>query len=306
MSELALPGGADFPLGPQDVVLVSRGAAGAGLALAQVLACCGTAVAVIGRPDDDDSELVAGLEELRSAGARLGYEVIDLASPTSLAAAVHRIETRLGPVTAIGHAVTPADPAAFLDLTDIELADHAANAAAGLDRLVSSVRPGRLRMIITFGSVAGRYGLAGGAVTALSSGALAARAAQLAADGSCRSLHIDIPAWSAAGLGERRRLADRLTAAGTTPIDVAGASRLLLKIMTTQELPERVALHGRAAGPAARITSVPAQARITAAQLSAGRAGRGRPVPGERAGPLPRHRADLRAEPRHRHRSLPG
>jgi enediyne polyketide synthase len=269
MSELALPGGAAFPLVPQDVVLVSRCARGAGLALARVLACCGTAVAVIGRPDDDDSELVAGLEELRSAGARIGYEVIDLASPASLAAAVHRIETRLGPVTAIGHAVSPADPAALLELTDIELSDHAANEAAALDRLVESVRPGQLRMIITFGSVAGRYGLAGGTVTALSSGALATRAAQLAAGRNCRNMHIDIPAWSGAGLGDRRKLADQLAAAGTTPIDVTAASRLLLKIMTTQELPDRVALHGRATGPAARITSVPATAEITDAQLSA-------------------------------------
>ena len=269
MSELTLTGGAPFPLGPDDVVLVSRGARGAGLALAQVLACCGSAVVMIGRPEDDDRELVAGLEELRSAGAKVGYEVIDLASPTSLAAAVNRVEARLGPVTAIGHAVSPSEPVPFPDLTDIEICDHAANEAAVLTRLVASVQPGQLRMIITFGSVAGRYGLPGGAVTALSSAALATKAGELAAAGSGRSLHIDIAGWSSSGLGDRSELADYLAAAGTMAIDVGAASRLLLKIMTTPELPERVALHGRVRGPAARITSVPERAEITPDQLAA-------------------------------------
>jgi enediyne polyketide synthase len=271
MSELPLAGGAPFPLGPEDVVLVSRGARGAGLVLAQVLACCGTAVAVIGRPDDDDdSALVAGLEELRSAGARIGYEVIDLASPTSLAAAVQRIEGRLGPVTAIGHGVSPCDPVPLQDLTDIEISDHAANEAAGLDRLVGSVGPGRLRMIVTFGSVAATYGLAGGGMTALSSGALAARAAHHAAERNCRGLHIDIPGWARAGLGDRRALAASMAAAGTAPIDVGVASRLLLKVMTTADLPHRIALHGRVSGPAARPADAAdvAAASLTPASLT--------------------------------------
>ena len=62
-----------------------------------MLACCGTGIAVIGRTGEhDDTELIAGLEQLRSAGARVGYEVIDIADPASLAAAIQRIEDRLG------------------------------------------------------------------------------------------------------------------------------------------------------------------------------------------------------------------
>jgi enediyne polyketide synthase len=269
MSGLPLAGGATFPLGPEDVVLVSRGAGGAGLALAQVLACCGTAIAVIGRADaDDDSTLVAGLEELRSAGARIGYEVIDLASPASLAAAVHRIEGRLGPVTAIGHAVSPSDPVPLRDLTDIEISDHAASEVAGLNRLVGSVAPGRLRMIITFGSVTARYGMAGGAMTALSSGTLAARAAQLAAERHCRKIHIEIPAWAGAGLGTRPAVIAGMAAAGTTPLEVGVASRLLLKVMTAADLPERIALHGRVSGPAVRFEPGPEAAGVAPADLA--------------------------------------
>ena len=272
MSELPLTADAEFPLGPQDVVLISRGTRGAGLVLAQVLACCGTPVAVIGRAtDSDDSELVSGLEQLRSAGARVGYEVIDIANPASLAAAVERIEDRLGPVTAIGHAVGAGEHVPLIDRTDAEFGDHLAAETATLDCLVRSVRAGQLRMIVTFGSVVGRYGMAGESMLALGGGALAARAEQLAAAaGNCRSLHIDIPAWSTTGLGDRPQLADDFAAAGTAPIDVAAASRLLLKLMRTPDLPDRLVLHGRVSGPAARTGHKLGAAELAAAGLATG------------------------------------
>jgi enediyne polyketide synthase len=272
LARMPLTGGGAFPLGPDDVVLVSRGTRGAGLALAQVLACCGTPVAVIGRASDgDDSELVSGLEQLRSAGARIGYEVIDITKQASLSAAVERIEARLGPVTAIGHAVSQGAPVPLKDLTDIEIATHVAGETATLNRLVESVRPGQLRMIVTFGSVAGRYGLAGASVLALSSAALAGQAEQLAAAaGNCRSLHIDIPAWSTSGLGDVPELANDFASAGTAPIEVSAASRLLLKILTTDDLPERLAIHGRVGGPAARTAAQLGPAELAAAGLTNG------------------------------------
>lgn len=272
LSELQLTAGGAFPLGAEDVVLVSRGARGAGLALAQVLACCGTPVAVIGRTaDSDDSELVAGLEQLRSAGARVGYEVIDIGNPESLAAAIERIEIRLGPVTAIGHAAGQGHHVPLMDLTDIEISDHVANEAATLEHLVASVRPGQLRLIVTFGSVAGRYGLAGESMLALATGALAGRAGQLArAADNCQSLHVDIPAWSTGGLGDRPELADEFAATGTAPIDLGAASRLLLKIMTTSGLPDRLTMHGRVSGPAARTARPLDTAELRAAGLPSG------------------------------------
>ena len=77
MCPMHRPGGGDFPLGPEDVVLISRGSAAAGLALAQVLACAGATVAVVGREHPDhDGAAVAGLERLRAAGAKVGYELV--------------------------------------------------------------------------------------------------------------------------------------------------------------------------------------------------------------------------------------
>jgi len=272
MDDMKLTQGGAFPLRSEDVVLVSRGTRGAGLALAQVLACCGTPVAVVGRATEgDDSALVAGLEQLRSAGARIGYEIIDIANPASLAAAIERVEARLGPVAAIGHAAGSGDHVPLMNLTDAEISDHIASEAATLDRLVGSVRPDQLRMIVTFGSVAGRYGQAGGTMLALGSGALAARAANLAAGTpDCRSLHVDMPTWSAGGPGDLPQLAEQIEDSGTTPIDLGVAARLLLKIMTTPGLPDRLAVHGRVSGPAAKAPDVLGAADLAAAGLADG------------------------------------
>jgi enediyne polyketide synthase len=236
-----------FPLGPDDVVLVSRGAGGAGLALAQVLACCGAPVAVLGRPGpDEDGEVVAGLERLRSAGARVAYEVIDIADQAALGPALRRIERRLGPVTAIGHAAGSGAATPVIELTGAQLHAKAAEAAAALTQLVSAVRTDRLRLIATFGSVAGRYGMAGESLLALASGSLAERAERLA-DGiaGCRALHVDWPAWAGADLGQRAGLAEDLERAGITPIPIAAGARLLLKLLATPGLPARLAVHGR-------------------------------------------------------------
>ena len=266
LSEVPLAGGGDFPLGPNDVILISRGTCGAALALAQVLAICGTGIAVVGRPGEhDDDSLIAGLEVLRSAGARVGYEVIDIADPPSLTAAVRRIEDRLGAVTAVAHGAAAGDLVSMSEMKQAPMAEHLGDESALLDQLAGAVRPGQLKMIITFGSVIGRYGLAGASLQALSSGALTSRATQLAdASIGCEALHVDLPAWDARGMGDRPGLAAELAAAGTAGLDVATASRLLLKVMTTPDAPRDLALHGRVSGLAA----VPAPV-LTAAELDA-------------------------------------
>ncbi len=274
----AAAGGAAFPLHPDDVVLISRGAGGAALVLAQVFACCGNPVAVIGRPQgNDDGDLVAGLEELRSAGARVGYEVIDVTDPPSLAAAVERITDRLGPVRAIVHAASPGGHVPLQELTDIRVSDYLAAETAVLDQLVGSVRPGQLKVVMTVGSVGGRYGLAGRSLYALGTGALASRAAELCASlGGCRALHVDIPpllaapAGAGARLGDQPDLAAELAESGTEAIEVGTASRLLLKALATPDLPPRLAIHGYAAGPALRPDRPIAEAELEAAGLTDG------------------------------------
>jgi len=265
-----IPGGAAFPLGPADVVLVSRGAKGAGLALAQVLACSGSPVAVIGRAGpEEDPAVVRGLEQLRSAGARIAYEVIDPANAADMAAAMQRIERKLGPVTAIGHAARAGRPRRMAEVTEAEIRAHAVAEAAGLRDLVSSIPVGQLRLIVTFGSVIARYGMAGHGLLALASGSLAEQAQRLsdAIDG-CRAVHVDWPGWSGAGLGQRAELTAGLAEAKILPIPIRLGSRLLLKMLATPGLPGRVAVHGRVGVPAPRAVAVSGPPTATAGRFT--------------------------------------
>ncbi|HEV2244593.1 MAG TPA: KR domain-containing protein, partial [Streptosporangiaceae bacterium] len=256
---------AAFPLGPSDVVLVSRSSGAAGLALAQVLACCGSAVALIGRAGPGATAgLDAGLEQLRSAGARVRVDDVDTANVADLRFALEQIEQTLGPVTAVAHAVGVGRRMPLAELTEKELRAQVSAETVNLNDLVSGIMSRQIRLIVTFGSVVGRYGLAGEGLLALASASLAERAERMA-DGisGCRAVHVDWPAWAGSGLGQRDSLVEELTRSGATAIGVPEGSRLLLKTLATPGLPRRVAVHGR--------VGVPAPAPLAAATSLGGR-----------------------------------
>lgn len=252
MVPAATAGSAAFPLGPSDVVLVSRSSGAAGLALAQVLACCGSAVALIGRAGPGATAgLDAGLERLRSAGARVRVDDVDVANVADLRFALQQIERTLGPVTAVAHAVGAGRRMPLAELTEEELRAQVSAETVNLNDLVSGIMSRQIRLIVTFGSVVGRYGLAGEGLLALASASLAERAERMA-DGipGCRAVHVDWPAWSGSGLGQRGSLVQGLARSGATTISVREGSRLLLKTLATPGLPRRVAVHGRVGVPA--------------------------------------------------------
>ncbi|MGO9500653.1 MAG: beta-ketoacyl synthase N-terminal-like domain-containing protein [Streptosporangiaceae bacterium] len=272
MTPVELPGGGPLPLGADDVVLLSRGAQGAGLALAQVFACCGAPVAVIGRPDPgEDPQLAAGLEQLAGAGARIACEVVDLADAAKMDAALQRIEQQLGPVTVVGLAVAASEAAPLATISEAQARRQVAAEAAALGQVLSAVQADRLRLIATFGSVAGHYGLAGTGLQAMASASLAQQAARLADSiPGCRALHVDVPAWSPTA-AERTGAGPPAVRAGldSTRIDAIGigeASRLLLKVLGSAAPHARLAVHGR--------VGVPAPAAIGAAAPQAPRSGR--------------------------------
>ena len=268
MRPVAALGGADFPLGPADVVLISRGSGAAGLTLAQVLACSGAAVAIVGRfHPAGDEQVIAGIDQLRGAGAKIGYELVDLADHAALVAAVRRIEARFGCVTAIGHATGSLPRVAVTNLTPQAVHGQVRTHTAPLDQLAAAVRAvarsggsagrGQLRLIVTCGSVTGRYGLATESIGAYVTCALADYGEQTAAASpGCRAQHIDWPAWAGEALGERSDLTEAMISAGYAPMPVSDASRLLLKTLATDELPARVAIHGRVGVPAPRPIAV--------------------------------------------------
>jgi 3-oxoacyl-(acyl-carrier-protein) synthase len=267
LGQAVLRGGGSFPLGPGDVVLVDGGAGGAGLALARVLACCGAPIAIIGEPAAGEAgQLAAALETLRQAGARLCHEAADPADPREMAAALLRIERRLGPVTAIAVSAGAGVSHPVDELSGQELCAHVAAATTRLEQLLGALRLDRLRLLMTFGSIVSRYGLAGESALALAGGALAQHAERLVhrAPG-CRALHIDWAPWSGHGLGQRAELAANLERSGATALSPEDGSRLLLKVLASPGAPGRLAIHGRI--PADSPVLLAAQAPATDQQV---------------------------------------
>jgi enediyne polyketide synthase len=249
-------GGSDVPLDAEDVVLISSGTGPAGLAFAQVLACSGAAVAIVGRVRRArDDGVVAGLEQLRGAGARICYELVNMADHAAVAAAVRRIEARFGSVTAISHASSPLPRVAIARLTPASLHNQVRTQTAPLNQLAAAARAvvpggsgrsGPLRLIATFGSVTGRYGLAKEGMCALVTAAIAELGEHIAAASpGCQALHVDWPAWSGDALTQQADRAEAMARAGFTAMPVSEGSRLLLKALATDGLPRRLAIHGR-------------------------------------------------------------
>jgi enediyne polyketide synthase len=236
------------PLGPGDVLLVTGGGRGIGFESALALGCrSGARVALIGRstPDADD-ELRGNLSRMTVAGVTFTYEQADVSDSGSVAAAVARITAAFGPVTALIHASGVNRPASFDRLSDLDYAQHAAPKHEGLGHVLGALDPGRLRILVTYGSVIGRFGLAGEAHYALANGRLreAARAAAARLPG-CWVCNVDWTAWAGAGMGERLGVLDHLIRAGVSPLPVATATELLARLIAERPAVPSVVVTGR-------------------------------------------------------------
>jgi hypothetical protein len=121
--------------------------------------------------------------------------------------------------------------------------------------------------------VMGRCGLAKEGMNALVTGAIAELGEHIAAASpGCQALHVDWPAWSEDALGQQAERPEAMTRAGFTAMPVSEGSRLLLKVLATDDLPRRVAIHGRVGVPAPRcatpgqLSSLPAVRPVSSRQ----------------------------------------
>ncbi|WP_159399871.1 type I polyketide synthase [Streptomyces griseochromogenes] len=265
------PAAAEPVLGPGDVLLVSGGGKGLGFEAAAAFArTTGVPLALLGRADPArDTVLRRNLERLAELGTTVRYQRADVTDPHATAHAVAEVERELGPVTAVLHASGINRPRRFDDLTEADVRAHLAPKTSGLAHLLAAVDRGRLRLLIGFGSVIGRYGLAGECHYALANG----RLRQMLQDEArhlpgCRTLVLDWSVWASVGMGERLGVLDQLARKDVTPIPVERGLDLLLRLAAAPGLPTAVTVHGRmglpprplpadACGPAARFLTRP-------------------------------------------------
>ena len=207
-----------------------------------------------------------------------------------VAAAVRGLERGLGPVTALVHGAASGPVEYLTRLSEPALRSFLASQEARFSNVARAVALERLRVLVTFGSVAARYGRAGGGCEALASSLLAEQAWRLAGTRPrCRVLHLDWAPWAgpegpgtatagpeqpgAATAGPpadggavivRPPAAEGAPAAasagppaaamppppGTASIPVEDGCQLLLSLLTTPDIPARFAVHGRLGVPA--------------------------------------------------------
>jgi enediyne polyketide synthase len=216
--------GEGLPLGPSDVLLVTGGARGIGAECALSLArSTGARLALLGRSrPEDDPGLAANLERMPSPL----YVAADVTDPEAVAAAVRRIEAELGPVTALLHAAGTNTPRPISSLDEEAFRRTLAPKVNGLANVLAAL--GKLRLLVSFGSIIGRAGLEGEADYATANDWLALATERYGREHpECRCLTLEWSVWSGVGMGERLGTLESLIRRGITPIppDV-GVARL--------------------------------------------------------------------------------
>lgn len=131
------------------VALVTGAGSGIGLHFAQVLARAGAKVACVARRAERVEAVAA---EIRDAGGQAYGCRMDVASQTSIAEALGRIESNLGPVEILINNAGLSDPAVFQEMTeqqwtsllDVNLSGPFYVAQAVVKRLIATGKPGSI------------------------------------------------------------------------------------------------------------------------------------------------------------------
>jgi len=239
-------------LDSNDVVLVSGG--GKGITAECALALfrdSGCRFALLGRANpESDAELAANLARFRAAGCRFQYIRADVTDNKAIKAAVARLRSELGTVTAILHGAGINRPKLLTTLELEDLRETAATKLTGLDNLLAAVEPADLKLVVGFGSIIARIGLAGEAHYGLANEAMARRLEHFAATHpDCRCLTLAWSVWSGAGMGERLESLEALTRAGITPIGLDRGLEIFLRLLADPSQRGTRVVAGRFASP---------------------------------------------------------
>ena len=239
---------------PDEVLLVSGGGYGIAAACAMAIAKqSGCALAILGRsrPGSHD-ELDRHLADLDANGVRWRYYVADVTQPHAVAAAVDQVRQHQGPVAAVLHAAGVNIPRLGAQIEVATLHDTLAPKVDGLNHLLAAIgNTSAPRLLMTFGSIIARIGLAGQSEYALANERLAHAVEDFAARlPGCRCVNVEWSVWSGTGMGERLGSVDALARQGIAPIASADGVALLQRILAAPASPVSLVVCGRFGRPA--------------------------------------------------------
>lgn len=232
-----------------DVLLVTGGGKGITAECALALAeSTGVKLAIFGRSQPQaDAELMANLNRLTEAGVIFHYHAVDVSDAAAVRAAVQATEAALGPITALLHGAARNAPQGLRNLSEIDFQRTLAPKVIGLRQLLAALDPAKLWLIVGFGSIIARLGLAGEADYAVANDWMAVMLQRhQAAYPHCRTLTIDWSVWAGAGMGERLGTLDGLMRQGITPIPLDQGVTVLQQLLAQiDHLPPAVVVSGR-------------------------------------------------------------
>ncbi|HSU81923.1 MAG TPA: SDR family NAD(P)-dependent oxidoreductase, partial [Thermoanaerobaculia bacterium] len=240
------------PLGPEDLLLVTGGGKGIAAECALDLArASGARLALLGRSSPErDAELAANLERMAAAGVQVLYLPADVTDAAAVRAAVERAEAALGPVTAFLHGAGTNAPRPLSMLDPESYLRTFAPKAEGFRNVLAALDPGRLRLLVTFGSIIARLGLHGEADYALANEWLARATERFAREHpGCRCLALEWSVWSGVGMGERLGTLESLTARGIAPIPPGAGVTLLRELISRPRAAVSIVATGRFGQP---------------------------------------------------------
>ena len=242
------PARTDVPLDDTDVLLVTGGGQGITAECALALAVdTGARLALIGRSDpDQDPELAANLRRMAEHGATVRYARADITDSAQVQAAVAEMAGVLGPVTGLLHGAGRNEPALLTGLDMAAFRQTLAPKIDGLRTVLAAIEPGRLRLLVTFGSILGRSGLRGEAHYATANEWLAELTQEFAVrHPQCRTRCLEWSVWSGVGMGERLAVAESLAREGITPITPDQGVRMMRRLVADPDAPVTVVVSGR-------------------------------------------------------------
>ncbi|WP_335936534.1 type I polyketide synthase [Streptomyces sp. PTD5-9] len=241
----------DRPLDASDVLLVTGGGKGISAECALAVALdSGAGLAVLGRSDPAaDRELADNLERMADSGVTVHYARADVTDAGQVERAVAELTGALGPITALMHGAGRNVPAALTALDADAFRDTFAPKVDGLRNVLDALDPGRLKLLVAFGSIIGRAGLRGEAHYATANEWLA----DLAEDVARTHPHIRVrcmewSVWSGVGMGERLSVVETLTREGIVPVSPDQGVEILLRLVSDPDAPVTTVISGRTEG----------------------------------------------------------